>query len=99
MTLRCSVGDMAIIIKSMAGNEGKMVTCVRLSQPHSMYGYAESFCTQYAGRIWEVDRYLCLSNGSRKILTRGYVPDDWLLPIKPKDKEKEEVKDKELENV
>ena len=36
--LNCKQGDLAIVIRSHAGNEGKIVTCVRLTTdvPHGM---------------------------------------------------------------
>ena len=57
MKLRCKQGDWAIVIKSWAGNEGKIVRCLRLAT------YREVLELRGPGSFlfephWIVDRYL-----------------------------------------
>ena len=57
--LNCKQGDLAIVIRSHAGNEGKIVTCVRLTTdvPHGMMWIEP-------GPRWEIDRYVMSKNGT-----------------------------------
>ena len=65
--LRCRRGDLAIMVKSWGGNEGRIVRCVRLADPHEWDG-------AYGGPRWVVDRPV-----PDNFLT---VPDDFLRPLR-----------------
>ena len=55
MTLRCKPGDLAIIVKSVSGNEGKIVVVGKfLGNAEAMiYG---KVCKMPANDYWEIDR-------------------------------------------
>jgi hypothetical protein len=55
--MNCRKGDLAVIVRSYAGNEGKIVRCVRLhaSQTHDLSGLPFGLSL---GPRWVVDRPL-----------------------------------------
>jgi len=69
--MNCKQGDMAIIVKSWAGNEMKIITCL-----HLMPAGAEG-CDEANGVRWKIDRVLEDSWG-RDVTT---YPDAWLQPL------------------
>lgn len=91
MKLNCWPGCRAIIIKSMAGNEGKIVTCVRLRPA----GWDNTF--ESNGVRWEVDRPLLCTFGTVDALPS--VPDAWLRPLPPDHEVKAFDAVKELEKA
>lgn len=82
--MNCKQGDLAIVVKSWAGNEGKVVRCLRLSD-----------CTRRVlpdlsvvdEAIWEVDQELTDCFGKKDAL----VADSQLRPIRDNDGEDEMV--------
>ena len=76
--MNCKQGDLAIIVKSVAGNEGKIVRCIR-------YVGIVEYNDGGNDPSWEVDIMLKKLDGlSNKIIA------DWqLLPIRDSDKEDE----------
>lgn len=91
--MNCKPNDLAMIIKSMAGNEGKIVTCIRLVD--DQFNYGPSY-----GPIWETDTILLTVGMHTKTYkaSHSHVPDAWLRPIKGLD-ELEDIDQKELELV
>ncbi|MDE1866978.1 MAG: hypothetical protein KGI08_04615 [Thaumarchaeota archaeon] len=91
--MNCKQGDLAIVVKSTAGNEGKIVTCLKLF--NKVPGRTDSH-----GPLWETDTALNNFNGlTGKIVgTTRYIPDSFLRPIKGLD-ELEDETNKELELV
>ena len=81
--MNCRQGEMAIIVKSRAGNEGKIVTCLRLDtrDPQAL-GYNP--ITE--GPHWVIDRLLRLVVFSKGGLvayeTTDSVPDSLLRPLR-----------------
>jgi hypothetical protein len=71
--MNCVKGDLAIIVKSTCGNEGKIVTCLELV-PAGYDGLPYS-----PGPRWIVDLLLMASDGH---VEQGKVPDAWLLPLR-----------------
>lgn len=81
--MNCKQGDMAVVVRSSAGNEGKVVTCVEYlgriglveinGEPHYMA----------SGDYWLVDRVLNLSKGDGRLFLdhAPYIPDSFLMPI------------------
>jgi len=67
--MNCKQGDLALIIISKAGNEGKMVTCVKF--------VGDTPINSECHDCWEIDRILITNDGR---LTNLY-SDAWLLPI------------------
>jgi len=78
--MNCKQGDLAIIVKSWAGNQGKFVTCVRLDA----YRSGRECIDQYGvvsppEPVWETDRNLPAWDGSLD----NYIADSQLRPIRP----------------
>lgn len=74
--MNCKQGDLAIIVKSYAGNEGKIVRCLRY------VGKVEG----WIGRDrWETDTQIIGEFGS----VTNTVNDSYLRPIRDSDKEDE----------
>lgn len=78
--MNCKKGDMAVIIESCAGNEGKVVTCLEyVGNPECIEG---NFLVRSANGWWRVDREL----NSRSLLlgdmgTMHFARDEQLMPI------------------
>lgn len=73
--MNCKPGDLAIIVWSAAGNEGKIVRCVRLLGERLWYGPGEASMPY---PTWEVDRDLHDWGGE----VGRDVPDAQLRPIR-----------------
>ena len=76
----CKPGDMALVVKSECGNEGKIVTCIRFIGKFGV-GVRNA-------EWWETDEKLLFTDG----IERRMAADDWLVPIKPLPKEETETK-------
>ena len=80
--LNCRPGDLAVVVRSSAGNEGKVVTCVRLWPPGTDNTHVED------GPVWEIDRPLVGVLRSRvtgDVIGRvfsPYMPDKLLRPLR-----------------
>ena len=74
--MNCKQGDLAIIVRSMAGNEGKIVRCLRF------VGYVEGFV---GNDRWEIDTKII----SFKRVLHNTTQDSWMRPIRPTDGEDE----------
>ena len=48
--LNCRPGDLAVVVRSTCGNEGMVLTCIRLHPPGTDNGDPDM------GPVWEVDR-------------------------------------------
>lgn len=75
MNLRCKAGGLAMIIKSSAGNESKVVRCIRIITADSV-NYDPT-----PGPVWEIDTALKTNIGMK-------VPacyDQWMIPINDPD--------------
>lgn len=80
MNLKCRQGDLAIIIKSKAGNEGKVIACVKYVSTPPLF----DLCGNEPYDYWEIDRALTSSAGRQL----KYIHDSWLLPIGKKVEER-----------
>jgi hypothetical protein len=80
--MNCKQGDLAIVVKSEAGNEGKIVRCVRLIGERDLIGRSGDVLR---GAVWEIDVPLP-DWGGRLFPT---VSDDQLRPIRDNDGEDE----------
>lgn len=72
--MNCKPGDMAIFVKSFAGNEGKIVTCIRLATYEELIKvdfYRES-------PVWVIDQKVPTSRGS----FRAFATDENLRPLR-----------------
>lgn len=70
--MNCKEGDLAIVVKSYAGNEGKIVRCVRY------IGVVDGW---RGDDYWVVDSILTTNTG----LHGPYAPDSFLRPIRDQD--------------
>lgn len=92
---RCREGDLALVIKSKVGNEGRFVTVERWAEPGE---YRAKNSAKNIGAGWVVTaENLILAvypDGSRPTVTGPDVIlfDEWLLPIRP-------LKENEVLNV
>ena len=71
MELRCKPGGLALIIKSTAGNEGKVVQCIRIIPAESVY-YDPT-----PGPVWEIDTQIVTNIG----MSVAAYYDQWMVPI------------------
>ncbi len=69
--MNCKPGDLAVVVKSMAGHEGKILRVLKLVQTPKNY-------MQLPGGYWMVDRQLPGISGD---MTPVF-PDAWLRPIR-----------------
>lgn len=99
--MNCKQGDMALVIKSQAGNEGKVVTCLELLGPNPgivFFDEGKSLLLEPVGIWWRVDRHLnqrLLFDNGMVLLEEDWAPfaiDHCLLPINgtPEEVEKNE---------
>lgn len=68
MKLNCKQGDLAIIVKSLAGNEGKIVRCLEyLGEIDHMRDTDGALWKLRGGArpVWRIDRTINFTNGRR----------------------------------
>lgn len=78
--LNCKEGDLAIIVKSYSGNEGKIVKCLRYFEKE----WTLENGTKYLPS-WEIDIKL----GNKYGYFHNSIPDEQLRPIRDQDGEDE----------
>ena len=76
--LNCKQGDLAVVVRSVAGNEGVVVRCLELTKRPCW------FMTKIPGPVWRVDRLLPGRNFPTDI-----VADCQLRPLRDSDGEDE----------
>lgn len=90
--MNCKQGDLALIIRSAAGNEGKAVTCLEYMGTPGVMWYGNKMVNLAVGYWWRVDRDLnMLSDDIFYPDHSPFVRDDQLRPING-------LPDKELED-
>lgn len=87
--MNCSPGDIAIVVRSYAGNEGKIVTCKKHRYGGFEFEKGRFLSSKYAD-WWEIDVSLnCIdANLKQKIInTTGlyFAPDSHLRPLRDQD--------------
>lgn len=73
--MNCRPGDLAVVVRSRAGNDGRIVTCVRLATESEL---ELVLFRPGLGPVWVIEERLRYSIG-------GYVnlaPDAWLKPLR-----------------
>ena len=80
--MNCKQGDLAVIVRSYAGNEGKIVQCLRFVPNWIRIGADGWEC---CGPAWEVDRTLPKMTGWRS----NIIADSQLRPLRDNDGEDE----------
>lgn len=86
MKLNCKPGDLAIVVRSAAGNEGKIVQCLKV-HPSGVGGLF-----RFYGPVWEIDRPLKTLRKTPVGTVEGerfFAPDICLHPIRDNDGEDE----------
>ena len=78
MTLNCTVGDLAIMVRSEAGNEGKIVRCVRLVGKKNVVLRDKRIVASW---VWKIDSLLPSWSGEAS----NRIEDCLLRPIRPLD--------------
>jgi hypothetical protein len=94
MKLNCKQGDLAVIVRSFAGNEGKIVTCIRLATMAER-AYARFDNALLPGEAWVIDRVVLSANGMRVPLAY----DAQLRPLRDSEGEDEVLRLVGLPNV
>ena len=74
--MNCKPGDMAIFVKSFAGNEGKIVTCIRLATQQELH--AVNYTTEN-GPVWITDTELPTTNQG---ISLAFAIDDYIRPLR-----------------
>ena len=90
MTLNCKVGDLAIVVKSWSGNEGRIVRCLELL-PAGLQGMDEEI-----GPLWRVDKALSTTRGGKYNGSAFIAADCQLRPIRPLDEPETITTDNEV---
>lgn len=77
--MNCKPGELAVIVKSWAGNEGKIVRCLRInewrSRQPSRLSTGEIFPPE---PTWDIDRVITAQDGSAV----AYADDSQLRPLR-----------------
>lgn len=102
--MKCKVGDMALIVKSMAGNEGKVVTCLEYMghDPGIIIWEDKVINLTNAKDWWRIDvklNMLQIYNDGTVVLEENHSPfcrDDFLMPIGNRDAPMEVKEDEKL---
>lgn len=89
MGLNCKPGDLAIVVRSVIGNEGKIVRCLYLATDDEAMEITE-------GRVWKIDRELLSLSEIGTIRKAAFCEDDILRPIKPLDELDDVTSDNEV---
>lgn len=95
--MNCKQGDLAIVVRSRAGNEGKVLTCVRYTGVGILVGDDNHFKQSSWGKdVWEVDTTMkVVTSEGIPDGTCNYVKDSQLRPLRGTltDNEEEIVKE------
>jgi len=76
--MNCKPGDLAIVVKSWAGNEGKIVRCIKLDTERSFFDNVGPDGVTPPEPIWIIDIHLRGCDGSFS----NYIADSQLRPIR-----------------
>jgi hypothetical protein len=84
MKLNCKQGDLAIIVSSTCGNEGKIVRCLELlvtDRVPDTKGRVWGYMTGMQA-VWRIDRPIDMGNSSGKVTQVMYCADKRLRPLR-----------------
>ena len=87
--MRCKQGDLAIVVKSKAGNEGKVLTCLKLATPEDL----EAHFLHSDVPVWHVDVLIKNKTNGRSY---KFVRDQNLKPIRPSEGQDETLSWKDV---
>jgi hypothetical protein len=84
----CKAGDLAVFIKSYAGNEGKIVTCLRIATTQKLITDKYTF---FDGPVWVLDQEVNIADiDTGEIIDKlPYGLDSYLRPIRDTEGEDE----------
>jgi hypothetical protein len=79
--MNCKQGDMAVVIRSIAGNEGKIVSCLRFVPAGSFIPGTKIKTT---GDGWEIDVHIRIADRNTRMIlgTAPWAIDCALMPIR-----------------
>lgn len=86
-TLRNIAGKKSIIIKSYAGNEGKIVTCIRLATGEELLN--NGYFLYVESPYWVIDRVLTGVGG----VTDSFIKDSQMTPLQDLDEPEQKVQE------
>ena len=92
MKLNCKQGDLAIVVRSTCGNEGKIVRCLEVMYTDRVPD-VEGWMHRFAGGprwVWRIDRTINFSN-MFDVVQIEYCSDDKLRPLRG------DINDEEIE--
>lgn len=87
--MNCRPNEMAIVVRSLAGNLGKVVQCLRLATSADLKGAG----VWHEGEVWVVDAPMTVLHWGRDPKFVCLAPDSHLAPIHPDGITDEEVRD------
>lgn len=88
--MNCSQGDMCLIIRSRAGNEGRVVSCVKFVGTIPDIKVCNFTIGFEHEDYWEVDQYVNGQAGKGKVqFTMKHVRDSYMIPIGKKSLDEE----------
>lgn len=90
--MNCKPGDMAILVHSDAGNEGKIVTVIRLASEHEL---TKCVFTQQYGPVWRIDRPI-QTTSTLEANKHPFAIDAWMRPILPPEEPITVTRDEEV---
>ena len=98
--MNCKKGDMALIVRSRAGNHGRVVTCLEYLGEIRHYRYGSESIFLCKGHWWRVDRKVNLIQGG--VITENCAPlmiDENMIPIGRVDDQVEVEEDVPIEET
>ena len=81
--MNCKQGDMAVVVRSNADNEGRVVTCMEFIGPVGIIEHEGVLLMLAQGDYWRIDQDINLFNRDRGFFPdfAPYVRDSCLMPI------------------
>lgn len=101
MKLNCKQGDIAIIVKSTVGNEGKIVRCLEFAGVLDALPDVHGKVRYYRGDprpVWKIDRAINFGNGFY-VVQIEYCSDEYLRPLRGDLEDDTITEEKELNTV
>jgi hypothetical protein len=81
--MNCKQGDLAVIVRSRAGNEGRFVTCLRLASKDELA--RAGYWLHIDKPCWILDAAINVTGGGQESIGL----DEWMRPIRDNDGEDE----------
>ena len=78
--MNCKQGDFAIVVRSVAGNEGKIVRCIELTFGDGLFGYGPRWATEPGLCGWRGTQNFPVADSALRPIV-GVVGEDEMLRI------------------